>query len=350
MTKLSIIVPVYNVEDFILPCFESIFKQGLCDDEYEVIIVNDGSTDNSMEMIEDIISQHNNVTIINQENQSLSVARNNGIQKAKGEYIYMPDSDDVLIENSLSSLLELALESKVDLLVADFLKMSDNEIKSYIHTQLSKITVMKKTGEQLFIEDLNPHHCYVWRTLYKREFLLDNHISFIPGINYQDIPFTHECCLKAKQCIKTSQLLYIYRFDRPGAASSSFSIQKARSYCVAIGNTWKLRHLPNLSPKARYKIEENVYCSFCIMMYKASFSITNLSERRQIISLLNQEAPGIHFSHGIRQRFLTFMIKKIPYTYVELYYIFSQIKYKKVPFIPFFSNYMHKENTQYSLR
>lgn len=309
MTKLSIIVPVYNVENYIRPCFESIFKQGLCDDEYEVIIVNDGSTDNSMEMIEDIISQHNNVTIINQENQSLSVARNNGIQKAKGEYIYMPDSDDVLIENSLFSLLALALESKVDLLVADFLKMSNNEIINHKHTQQDNITFTEKTGEQLFIEDINPHHCYVWRTLYKREFLLNNHISFIPGINYQDIPFTHECCLKAKQCIKTSQILYIYRFDRPGAASSSFSIQKARSYCVAIGNTWKLRHLPNLSPKARYKIEENIYCSFFIMMYKASFSIANLSERRQIIVLLNQEVPGIHFSHGIRQRFLTFMKK-----------------------------------------
>ena len=133
MIKLSIIVPVYNVEKYIRPCFESIFNQGLDDNNYEIIIVNDGSTDNSMKMIEDIISRHNNITIINQENQSLSVARNNGIQKAKGEYIYMPDSDDALIENSLFSLLELALGSKVDLLVADFIKMSDNEIKNYKH-------------------------------------------------------------------------------------------------------------------------------------------------------------------------------------------------------------------------
>ena len=347
MIKLSIIVPVYNVEKYIRPCFESIFKQGLDDNDYEIIIVNDGSTDNSMKMIEDIINQHHNITIINQENLSLSVARNNGIQKAKGEYIYMPDSDDVLIEGSLFSLLELALESNVDLLVADFIKMSDKDIIYYKHARQSHITIAEKTGEQLFIEDLNPNHCYVWRTLYKRDFLLANHISFIPGINYQDIPFTHECCLKARQCIITSQLLYIHRFDRPGAASSSFSIQKARSYCISIGNTWKLRYLENISPNALYKLEENVYCSFCIMMYKASFSMTKLSERKQIVTLLNQEAPGIHFSHGIRQRILTFMIKKMPYTYVELYYIYSQIKYKKVPFIPFFSNYMHKENTQY---
>ena len=112
--KLSIIVPVYNVEKYIRPCIESIFKQGLDDRDFEVIIVNDGSTDRSMEMIKDIITQHNNITIINQENLSLSVARNNGIAVAKGEYLLMPDSDDLLIENSLKPLLEKALETKVD--------------------------------------------------------------------------------------------------------------------------------------------------------------------------------------------------------------------------------------------
>ena len=104
MLKLSIIVPVYNVEKYIRPCIESIFKQGLDDEDFEVIIVNDGSTDKSMDMIADIIPLHRNITVINQENKSLSVARNNGLAIAKGEYIIMPDSDDLLIENSLPIL------------------------------------------------------------------------------------------------------------------------------------------------------------------------------------------------------------------------------------------------------
>ena len=103
MTKLSIIIPVYNVEKYIRPCMESIFRQGLDEDDYEVIIVNDGTPDKSMEVIEDIIAAHANITVINQKNLSLSVARNNGIAAAKGEYILMPDSDDFLIENSLKS-------------------------------------------------------------------------------------------------------------------------------------------------------------------------------------------------------------------------------------------------------
>ena len=136
MTKLSIIVPVYNVEKYIRPCIESIFKQGLDEECFEVIIVNDGTPDRSMGMIADIIEQHNNITVINQENLSLSVARNNGIAAAKGEYILMPDSDDLLIENSLKPLLEKALETKVDLMVANFLMMNDDEIE---HTNLSTL-------------------------------------------------------------------------------------------------------------------------------------------------------------------------------------------------------------------
>ena len=94
---LSIIVPVYQVEQYIRPCIESIFNQGLDDDRFEVIIVNDGTKDRSMEVIADIIEQHKNVTVFNQENQSLSVARNVGIATAEGEYILMPDSDDMLV-------------------------------------------------------------------------------------------------------------------------------------------------------------------------------------------------------------------------------------------------------------
>ena len=131
MKKLSIIVPIYQVERYIRPCIESIFKQGLDDTDFELIIVNDGTKDRSMEMIADIISQYDNIIVINQENQSLSVARNNGIAAAKGEYIFMPDSDDMLIENSLKPLLEKALETKADLVVADFLTMTSEEIVDF---------------------------------------------------------------------------------------------------------------------------------------------------------------------------------------------------------------------------
>jgi len=125
---ISIIVPVYNVEKYVHACLESIYRQHLDEERFEVIIVNDGTKDRSMDVIQDIIKAHTNITVINQENLSLSVARNNGIAAAKGEYILMPDSDDLLIDDSLPPLLDKALETKADLVVADFLEMTDEEI------------------------------------------------------------------------------------------------------------------------------------------------------------------------------------------------------------------------------
>ena len=114
---LSIILPVYNVEKYIRSCIESIFRQGLDEDAFEIIIVNDGTPDKSMEAIADIIAQHDNITVIEQKNQGLSVVRNTGIARARGEYILMPDSDDMLIDNSLPKLLEKAIESQADIIV-----------------------------------------------------------------------------------------------------------------------------------------------------------------------------------------------------------------------------------------
>ena len=170
---LSIIIPVYNVERYIRSCIESIFKQGLDDNRFEVIIVNDGTQDQSMDMITDIIKQHNNILIINQANQGLSVARNNGISVAKGEYILMPDSDDLLIENSLLPLLESVLKSQADLIVADFIGMTDEEIENTNVSLIQKkeYNYIEKTGEELFLQDLNPYQCYVWRSIYRRNFL-----------------------------------------------------------------------------------------------------------------------------------------------------------------------------------
>ena len=192
MKQLSIIVPVYNVEKYVYECVDSIFRQGLDENIFEVIIVNDGTKDNSMAVIRELIASHSNIIVIEQDNLGLSVARNNGIAKATGEYILMIDSDDLLIDSSLQLLLNRALETKVDLVVADFLEMTIQEIETIRGIKQKDIIFEEKTGEKLFLEDLNPHQCYVWRTLYRRDFIIDNHLFFIPNILYEDVPFTYE--------------------------------------------------------------------------------------------------------------------------------------------------------------
>ena len=327
MIKLSIIVPVYNVEKYIRPCFESIFNQGLNDDEYEVIIVNDGTKDRSMEMIEDIISQHTNITIINQENQGLSVARNNGIKTAKGEYILMPDSDDLLIEYSLKPLLETALESQADLKVADFLRMNDEEINNYPKYEHQNYTISQKeaTGYELFMEDIIPNECYVWRTLYKREFILNNNLTFVPGIYFQDVPFTHECYLRAHNCIRSNRLLNIYRRGHLSAsAPSSFKMKNARDFCIAITKSWELRKIKGLPSYIKRKSIDSAFIMYRNLLYRTVYGIQGVSQKIRVLKMLNEMAPDLNFSNNLKQRIATFLFK-----YAKTFVIYSLLMGKK---------------------
>ena len=327
---LSIIVPVFNVEKYIRTCIESIYKQGLDEECFEVIVVNDGTPDRSIEMIIDIISAHQNIAVINQENQSLSVARNNGIKVAKGEYILMPDSDDFLIENSLKPLLEKALETKVDLVVADFLTMTNEEIDDFYKEkfQQPELQFKKVVGKHIFLEVLNPNHCYVWRTLYRREFLVTEDITFYPGLRYQDIPFTHECYLKANNCIHTNMCLNIYR-RWSGSSTKAYKFDNSKQFITAIALTWKLRQIEGLSSDVLYKLEENVYIAFRIMIYHTLYCIKEKNDRYMLMNYINFQAPDLNFTHNIRQRIITFMIKRMPHLFINLYHQYAQIVLKK---------------------
>lgn len=318
MMDLSIIVLIYKVENYVRACIESIYRQGLDENIFEVILVNDGTKDKSMEVIQDIIQQHKNITVINQESQGLSMARNNGMAIAKGEYLLMPDSDDLLIENSVKPLLEKALETKADMIVADFVKMNDEEIKhgEFMSLQSTAIDFTEISGEDIYLKCLNPFQCFVWHTLYRTAFLRENNIVFLQGMRYEDIAFTHECYLKATNCLLTPSPIYKYQVNRAGAITASFDIDKAKELAIVIGNTWELKHIQGLSQTVIKKIQENLYHSFCLLIYKIMHSIKSPSGQYQILKTLKRTAPDIFFSGSIRQRVESILFRNTPAIYL----------------------------------
>lgn len=326
---LSIIVPVYNVEKYVRPCIESIFKQGLDDSRFEVIIINDGTPDKSMEMIADIISLHQNITVINQENQGLSVARNNGIAIAQGEYLLMPDSDDLLIEDSVKPLLEKALTEKADIIVADLVQMSDKEIDNMPQhpiRQQSEFQAIEVPGSDL----LMANYCrWYWRSIYRKGFLLENHISFVPGIYAQDVPFTNECFLKAKKCFRTTWLLNIYRWGHE-SASSRYSQKRSNNTSIAIRKTWELSKSLTLSPEVQYKEDEVLYALFS--EHICSMAYGHLGEFREVIkalSFLKEQVPLLTFKHNKKQRIWSFLYNQLP-TGIFAFIICTKLKIQKM--------------------
>lgn len=296
--------------------------------DFEVIIVNDGTKDHSMEVIQDIIRQHSNIIVINQENQGLSIARNNGIAVANGEYILMLDSDDLLIDGSLKPILEIAIASKPDIVITDYKKIEDKEIEDYLkdtpQTPPKDLKFVEATGIDLLYECLIP---YYWRHLFRREFLESNHISFIPGITSQDVPYTNECFLKAKKCIRTELHMVIYRCRDTSATFSIYNVEKAKSLCIAIASIWKLSKMEGLSSITKREQIDVVFRYFHSLTFKITFG--HIKETTQIIEIadyMKQLAPDLEFKNGVRQRFYTYMFHHAFRTFLLSRYYFIKIK------------------------
>ena len=341
--KLSIIVPIYNVEKYIRACLKSIFRQNLKDDDFEVIIINDGTEDNSMSVIADIISQHHNVTIVNQENQGSSVAWNKGIAIANGEYILFVDADDLLIERRLKLLLQRAIETKADIIVPEFIEVVDEDITeskvAFLTGNHHPLSFQKTTGEELFLMDLHPSECFVWRKLYKKEFLIQNHLSFVPGIHFQDIPFTTECYIVAGECFKASQLFYIYRKGNV-PDTHEFRYKKSCENTIAIAKTWGLISRYQLTGKIKEKLQDNVFTNFTNFSIRVSLLSKDFREREIIFNRLRENTPDLYFTNNMRQKFISYLFWHYPmfYNYVSFYYtriyedkirnLYFRLKYK----------------------
>ena len=318
MKKLSIIVPIYNVEKYVHCCLESIFRQGLDDDVFEVILINDGTPDRSMEVIADIIDAHQNIQIINQENKGISQARNKAMDVATGEYIQFVDSDDLLIDNSVSYLLDLALSSKADLVVADFIKKNDNEITSLLQEPIPQKdgSIKEKTGKELLMQKPQSGFSCIWKTLFKRDFLNQNNIRFIPHIYYEDTPFTYQYYAKAQLCLKVNWLLYVYRVGH-ASITGTFNKKKGMDYCVCIAQIWNYSKEDSFSVQLKQKIQDDIFAYFSMLFYMlSSYGKLKHSEKMEVISNLKKLAPDLSFKHGIKQRFVSFFYQKAPSFYM----------------------------------
>lgn len=318
--ELSIIIPVYNVEEYIRPCLESILRQGLNQDCYEIIIINDGTPDKSMEVVADIIETHPNIHVIEQENSGVSIARNKGLEIATGDYIFFVDSDDVVIDNSLLFLLNKSISSKADLIVADFIKMYDDQIAQLSSKPYNQKdgSYQVKNGEELFLQDLNPYYCNIWRTLYRREFLNQNNIRFIPHICFEDIPFTHQCYLKAHLCLRVNWDLIIYRRGHT-SITSSFNKKKGMDFCFVIEELWTMSHKKDLSEQTKQKIRNNDFVYFSLLFYSLT-TCTSFprSEKMSLLYYLKNKIPDLSFNNGVKQRIVMFLYKNMPSYYISL--------------------------------
>lgn len=209
---MSFVVPVYNVEKYLNECLDSIFDPAVDEDEYEVIAVDDGSTDSSPEILK-TYTHHKNFRIITQENGGLSDARNTGIEAATGKYIYFVDSDDFLLPRAVPVLLDLARESDCDIIDFDY-RMTDDKGNALpeIKSQMNR-TPNAGRGKDLLVEWYKREVFFevVWIRLYNRHFIINNALLFIRGIINEDVDWQFRCFFLAETVVYHPVVIYNYR-------------------------------------------------------------------------------------------------------------------------------------------
>lgn len=206
---LSYIVPAYNVGNYLERCLDSIYTQGLNPESFEVIIVEDGSTDNTGEIADKLAEsgKYSNLRVIHQKNEGLSGARNTGIRHAKGEYIWCIDSDDMLVPNSVLEILSLCKDITPDIFFFELIIKDPNGSCHRSHHQPFPLKTIIK-GADAIVGNFSPGSAC--SAFFRREFLIENNLKFYQGIYHEDVEFTYRAVALSDSVFFTDYAPYIY--------------------------------------------------------------------------------------------------------------------------------------------
>lgn len=208
---LSIIIPMYNCEHYIERCLQSIYNQGISDQEFETIVINDGSTDRGNHIVNNYKGRHGNITLLEQLNQGLSAARNRGIDLATGDYLFFVDADDLLFPNVLGILLEVIKSKTIDILAFNNRRFTEEDLKTKYTSEYHRKQIFDyKTISGFEYIAKHNYNNGVWWYFVNRSFLLETGIRFIVGKNCEDGMFTMNLLLKAKKIVHRDIDVYIY--------------------------------------------------------------------------------------------------------------------------------------------
>lgn len=272
---LSIIIPVYNVEKYIGECLESLLRQKL--DDCEIIVVNDGSTDSSLRIIEDYTPKFNGILrIVSQKNSGLSSARNEGVKYAKGEYIYFLDSDDYLKDFAIKVLLNtIGLDKDTNIFQLDNIITDTGKRLNNFFRNSEGISIVDYFKEYHTIDSSNSV-VSACSFIYSSSFWRNNNLCFEVGKKYEDQLFLYNL-LQKKGIIRVVHIdkpFYVFRENREGSISTNVSLThyKDRQYI------WKKAFLIFKQNNFTEKVYYNNLFKFCHWVLYESYKTGYVSQ------------------------------------------------------------------------
>lgn len=230
-TKVSIIIPAYNVENEIEKALNSIQKQ--THKNLEIIVIDDGSTDNTLKIVQEIARTDQRITTISQENSGQSRARNRGLELSTGEYIYFFDADDILKKNAIEFLLEKIEYLNVDLVTFNADHINKNKTRRTAYVRHDKMLENRAYTRDEFLKVNKWNLTPVWIYFFKKEFLAENKIKFIEGLIYEDNIFYMDILDHCNTIGLVNQALFDYQIRSNSTITSkdnhNYKLQSLRN-------------------------------------------------------------------------------------------------------------------------
>jgi len=275
--KVSIIVPVYNVEKYLRQCLDSLINQTL--QEIEIICVDDGSTDNSSNILSDYAQKDSRIIVHRQENQGLANARNAGLKLANGEYIGFVDSDDFVDIDFFEKLYQAASSDNADIARALYKYHYPDSEKLDLY--LDKI--IKQRIKQKKTLGINDHTVVVWNAIYRKKFLSDNGIMYFDNLrSSEDISFTARATFCANKTVPVTDTFLHYRKDIKTSISNNISLNKIFTDIKA--NEITTDFLNRIYEKTQFKDYKTAYlrCVWrCNNTFKACLNLEDFNTTNQ---------------------------------------------------------------------
>lgn len=254
---ISVIIPCYNVENYIEECMNSIIHQSY--KNLEIIVVNDGSMDNTKQRIS-LFLEDKRVKYIEQENQGQSKARNSALEIMQGKYVCFVDGDDCIHRDFIKFLYQEIIENNADISVCDFIKFQDSEKIDFIKDSDNTKNILKrKEAYNVLLTDVRL--CVVWNKLYKVK--LFDKLRFEMGRNYEDELLIHHILGKVEKIVMSNRKLYYYRQRIGSIMSSGYTDDKLKDAIYAFDdriNYYKENNIPNIEKLQDTKWFYLIYC------------------------------------------------------------------------------------------
>lgn len=284
---ISVIVPIYGVENYLQQCVDSIINQTYTN--LEIILVDDGSPDNCGKICDEYATKDKRITVIHKQNGGLSDARNAGLSRMTGEYLLFIDSDDWMEYNGIEILYELACEHNADLVIGGVEKI-DDETGSIIWTAATeKPTLCKCYTKQEAMKDMFINGCASWARLYKRNIHAD--ILFPVGEINEDEAIVLDILERCQTIVKTNRVVYKYRYRKQSITSTKWH-RKKLDWCKHCENNlaYVSNNYPSLVKYAKQRYRSSLVWALNNMaMSPCEFKDLIPKYKKKLISVLEEK-------------------------------------------------------------